>query len=255
MAVHWKSETVTVNGNKTEILTAGEGEPLMFWHGAGTGGGWDFAAPWAEKFKVYIPLHPGWGGSADDTSMTGMQDYVMHYLDLLDQLKIAKFSLIGFSMGGWMAATFATQHAEKLKKLVLVGPAGLRVKEHPTTDLFKIKPEEIAPYLAENLAVLGPPPDPHDIDFIVNAYREQTSFARVAWERVYDSKLPKYLHRITVPTLLVWGKQDKLVPSAQEKTWTKLIPHAQVKMFEPAGHLVLNEKPEAVRAILEFLAS
>jgi len=254
MAVSWKSDVLTVNGIKTEILSAGKGEPLMFWHGAGTGGGWDFAAPWTEKFKVYIPYHLGWGGSGDDTSMTNVQDYVMHYLDVLDALKIGKFNLVGLSMGGWFASTFATQHAERLKKLVLVAPAGLRDKAHPSTDIFKIKPEEIATYLAENLSALGPPPDPTDIEFIVNAYREQTSFARIAWERMYDSKLPKYLHRITVPTLLVWGRQDKIIPVGQSETWSKLIPGSIVKIFEPAGHLVLNEKPEAVNAITEFLS-
>lgn len=252
----WKTEELTVNGFKVQMMVAGQGEPLMFWHGAGTIGGWDFALPWAEKFKVYLPYHLGWGGSADDASMTSMQDYVMHYLDLLDQLKLDKFRLVGLSMGGWMAATFASQHAHRLKKLVLVAPAGLRDKAHPIADIFKIKPENLLPSLVENINVLVPflPKDPNDVDFIVGAYREQTSLARIAWERSYDPKLPKYLHRINVPTLLVWGKQDKIIPAAQAATWQKLIPGAQVKLFEPAGHLVLNEKPESVRAIGEFLA-
>jgi len=255
MAVTWKSEELTVNGVKTQVLSAGKGDPLMFWHGAGTGGGWDFAAPWTEKFKVYIPYHPGWGGSADDTSMTTTQDFVMHYLELLDLMKLGKINLVGLSMGGWFASTFATQHSERLKKLVLVAPAGLRDKAHPTTDIFRIKPEELAPYLAENLAALGPPPDPHDLDFVVNSYREATSFARLAWERIYDVKLPKYLHRISVPTLFVWGKQDKIVPEAQSATWTKLVKGSKLKTFSPAGHLVLNEKPEAVKAVRDFLAA
>ncbi len=66
MAVQWKTEEYTVNGNKTQVLSAGQGEPVMFWHGAGTAGGWDFLAPLTEKFKVYLPIHPGFGGSADD---------------------------------------------------------------------------------------------------------------------------------------------------------------------------------------------
>jgi pimeloyl-ACP methyl ester carboxylesterase len=255
MAVDWKSDELTVNGLKTQVLSAGKGEPLMFWHGGGTVGGWDFAAPWAEKFKVYLPLHPGFGGSGDDPGMTTIQDYVMHYLDLLDVLKLGKFSLVGFSLGGWIAATFATQHADKLKKLALVGPAGLWVKDHPTTDLFRLKPEELPFALAENLAVLGPPPDPHDIDAMVEGYREITTLARIGWQRLYEPKLAKYLHRITVPTLFVWGKQDKVVPAAQAANWIKLVPGSTVKFFEPAGHLVLNEKPEAARAVAEFLAS
>ena len=255
MAVQWKSEELTVNGVKTQVLSAGKGEPLMFWHGGGTVGGWDFAAPWTEKFKVYLPLHPGFGGSGDDPGMTTIQDYVMHYLDLLDALKVGTFNLVGFSLGGWIASTFATQHADRLKKLVLVAPAGLWVKEHPTTDLFRLKPEELAPALAENLSVLGPPPDPHDIDALVAGYREFSTLARIAWQRIYEPKLAKYLHRITVPTLFVWGKQDKIVPEAQSATWTKLVKGSKLQTFSPSGHLVLNEKPEAVRAIAEFLAS
>jgi pimeloyl-ACP methyl ester carboxylesterase len=132
----------------------------MFWHGGGIVGGW-----------------------GDDAGMTTIQDYLMHYLDLLDQLKIARFSLVGLSLGGWMASTFATQHADKLNKLVLVAPVGLWVKEHPTTDLFRLKPEELAPALTENLTVLGPLPDAHDVNAIVESYREFTTLARIAWQR------------------------------------------------------------------------
>ncbi len=255
MAVAWKSQELTVNGLKTQVLSAGEGEPLVFWHGGGTAGGWDFAAPWTERFKVYLPLHPGFGGSGDDAGMTTIQDYVMHYLDLLDELAVDRFSLVGLSLGGWMAATFATQQSRRLKKLVLVAPAGLWVKEHPGLDLFRLKPEELAPALAENLAALGPPPDPHDVEAVVEGYREMTTLARIGWQRLYDPKLSKYLHRVRVPTLFVWGKQDRITPEAQAASWTKLVKGSTVKTFSPSGHLVLHERPEAVKAILEFLVA
>jgi pimeloyl-ACP methyl ester carboxylesterase len=254
MAVQWKSDELTVNGIRTQVLSAGKGEPVMFWHGAGTAGGWDFTAPWTERFKVYVPLHPGFGGSADDTSISSIQDYVMHYLELVDMLKLGKFSVVGHSMGGWIGSTFATQHADRLKKLVLIAPAGLYDKEHPATDIFSIKPEELVPYLAHNLAALGPPPE-IDMDFIVNSYRESTSWARVAWQRNYDPKLAKWLHRITVPTLFVWGKQDRICPVTQAPVWMKLIPGSTLKTFDGAGHLVFIEQPDSVRAIGEYLAS
>ncbi len=255
MAVPWQSIELTVNGLKTQVLRAGTGEPLMFWHGGGTVGGWDFAAPWTERFQVYLPLHPGYGGSGDDPGMTTIQDYVMHYLDLLDALSIERFNLVGLSLGGWMAASFATQHSSRLKKLVLVAPAGLWIKEHPSTDIFRLKPEELAPALAENLAALGPPPDPHDVDFIVQSYREMTTLARIGWQRLYDPKLSKHLHRVRVPTLFVWGKQDRIAPVAQADSWTALVRGSTLRTFSPAGHAVLNERPEAVRAIAEFVTA
>lgn len=255
MSIDWKSQDLQVNGLKTQVLSAGRGEPLVFWHGGGTAGGWEFAAPWTEKFTVYLPLHPGFGGSADDASMTGIQDYVMHYLDLLDQLQLQRFHLVGFSLGGWMAATFASQQSQRLHRLVLVAPAGLWVREHPMTDIFRLKPEELPAALAENLAALGPAPDPHDVDAIVESYRELTTLARVGWQRMYDPKLSRYLHRIDVPTLLVWGEQDRLVPLAQGAEWARLIPGAQLRTFAPSGHVVLHERPEAVKAVREFLSA
>ena len=255
MRVDWRSQELQVNGLKTQVLSAGHGEPLVFWHGGGTAGGWDFAAPWTEKFTVYLPLHPGFGGSADDAGMTGIQDYVMHYLDLLDQLQLQRFHLVGFSLGGWMAATFASQQSQRVHRLVLVAPAGLWVREHPITDIFRLKPEELPAALAQNLAALGPAPDPHDVNAIVEGYRELTTLARIGWQRMYDPKLSKYLHRIHVPTLLVWGEQDRIVPLAQGAAWARLIPGAQLRTFTPSGHVVLHERPEAVKAVQEFLSA
>ena len=249
-------EMISVNGVKVELLTAGEGEPLVFWHGAGTLGGWDFALPWAKRFRVMIPLHPGWGGSDDGTHMTSIQDYVMHNLELLDQLGVQRINLVGLSMGGWMAAAFASQHSHRLHKLVLCAPAGLKVPEHPSADIFRIKPESILHELSENIQVLLPylPKTADDLDFIVERYRESTSFARLAWERMDDPKLTRWLHRIAVPTLLAWGESDRIIPFGQAKTWASLIPHATIRSFAGAGHLLLNERPDAVAAIGDFLS-
>jgi pimeloyl-ACP methyl ester carboxylesterase len=254
MAAQFEREELTVNGVKVVMLTAGKGEPLMFWHGAGTFHGWDFALPWTEKYKVMIPFHPGFGESGEDTTISSMHDYVMHYLDLLDQLKLDRINLVGFSLGGWMAASFATEHAHRLRKLALVAPAGLRVPEHPMIDLFRVPPEEVPSYLVANLEVILPHlPKGHDVDFIVGRYREMTSVARVAWERGYDPKLPRWLHRVRVPTLLIWGEQDRLIPLGQAPAWANLIPGATVRSFKGAGHLVLDENSDAVRAVGEFL--
>jgi pimeloyl-ACP methyl ester carboxylesterase len=255
-AIAFQREKITVNGVKVELLTAGAGEPLMFWHGAGTLGGWEFALPWAKRFKVLIPLHPGWGGSDDGTHMTSMQDYVMHNLEMLDQLGLQRINLVGLSMGGWMAASFTSQHAHRVRKLALVAPAGLKVPEYPTADIFRIKPESILHELTENIQVLLPylPKEPDDLDFIVERYRESTSFARLAWERMDDPKLARWLHRISVPTLLAWGEADRIVPFGQAQTWAGLIPDATIHSFPGGGHLLLNEQPAAVEAIGDFMA-
>jgi pimeloyl-ACP methyl ester carboxylesterase len=81
-----------------------------------------------------------------------------------------------------------------------------------------------------------------------------SSFARLAWERPYDPKLAGWLHRISVPTLLLYGDKDRLTPAQQATTWAGLIPNAVVHIVKDAGHLVLDEKDEAPKAVLDFLS-
>ncbi len=249
---------ITVNGADVVLFVGGSGEPLVFLHGAGTAAGFNFAASWAQSFRVYLPYHPGFGESPDSAAITTIDDYVLHYLELLDHLELDQVRLVGLSLGGWIAATLATQNSHRLKKLALVGPAGLRVPEHPTADIFRLKPEELPAYLVQDLSVLAPyVPDPHGpdfLDFLVNDYHEMSSYARLAWERPYDSKLAGWLHRIGVPTLLLYGDKDRITPVQQSKSWAELIPNAVVHIVKDAGHLVLDEKDEAPKAVLDFLA-
>ncbi|HKU94658.1 MAG TPA: alpha/beta hydrolase [Vineibacter sp.] len=247
-------EEITIAGVKTVYLTAGSGAPLLFLHGGGTFHGFEFAKPWVRNFRVLLPYHPGFGESGDDPDLSSMQDYVMHYVELLDRLGLDRVNLVGFSLGGWLAASFATQHTRRINKLVLVAPAGLRIKEAPTVDLFRIPGEQVPEMLVHNFEVIKPHlPAGFDVDFAVDRYRETTTVARVAWERLHDPKLPRWLHRVTVPTMLVYGEQDRIVPAAQGPHWAKLIPGATVRTFPQAGHLVLDERPEAVEAVQRFL--
>jgi pimeloyl-ACP methyl ester carboxylesterase len=249
---------LNVNGADVVLFVGGSGEPLVFLHGAGTASGFHFSASWAGKFTVYLPYHPGFGESPDSAAIATIDDYVLHYLELFDRLRLDSVRLVGLSIGGWIAAALATQNSHRLKKLVLVGPAGLRVPEHPTLDIFRLKPEEVPAYLVNDLAVLAPyAPDPHGpgfIDFLVNDYHEMSSYGKLAWTRPYDPDLAKWLHRISVPTLLLYGDKDRITPVQQAETWASLIPNATVRIVKDAGHLVLDEKPEAPQAVLEFLS-
>lgn len=251
---HFEREQHTVQGNRVVLLTAGSGTPLLFLHGAGTFHGFEFALPWAERRRVIAPFHPGWGESGDAVGMTDVHDYVMHYLELLDQLKLDKVDLVGFSLGGLLAARFAAEHGDRVRKLVLVAPAGLRDDKHPTADVLALPPEKLLPMLAVDFSVVQRhlPAQP-DANFMGERYREATATSRLLWERPWDPKLQRYLHRLTMPTLLVWGQQDALIPVQQSDRWLAGVPGARLRTFDRAGHLVLDEKPEAVRAVAEFL--
>lgn len=245
-----------VNGVDTVVLTAGAGPPLVFFHGAGTTTGFDALLPLAERFRLVVPNHPGYARSADDPSVDSVQDYVLHYLDLLDRLEIDRLTLAGHSLGGYLAATFAIQQTSRVERLVLVAPIGLRVPEHPVADIFSIPDEELLGYLAVDQSIFARhvpvPPTP---EFLAERYRESTSTARVLWDRPYDPKLPKWLHRLTMPTLLLWGAEDRLVPAAQASVWAEYVPDARVRILPGVGHLPFDETPEAARAVLEFASA
>jgi pimeloyl-ACP methyl ester carboxylesterase len=252
----FKRETIVANGVNTIVYSAGSGEPLVFMHGAGIWHGLKFALPWAEKFRVIVPIHPGLDEADEAPGMTDIHDYVMHYLDVFDALRVDRFRLVGFSLGGWLAAKFASEHGHRVQRLVLVGPAGLRGKEQPKGDFFTLPPDQIPAMLVSNFDVIKPylPDKLNDLDFMGARYREGGTLARLLWEHPYDTKLPRYLHRLTMPTLLVWGEEDKLLPVQAADLWKKYLPKADIQIFKGAGHLVLDEKREAVDAVQRFLS-
>lgn len=251
----FQKETLTVNGIKVAMLTAGSGDPLVFFHGAGTFTGFDFALPWASRFRVMIPYHPGWGDSGDAPEMTTVEDYMLHYLDLFDQLGLAQVNLVGLSMGGRFAATFAIEHGERVRKLVLIAPAGLALPEHPMPDLSQV-PDEIPRYLVEDFSVIAKyVPSGPDPQFLAARNREGASFLRIAEAGLIGPWLPRWLHRVKAPTLLVWGEKDRLVPIGHAAAWNKLIPQARLLRVPGAGHLPMQEDPSVPPAIADFLST
>ena len=250
----YASQTLSINGIQTVVQSAGEGEPLVYLHGAGTVTGFDALLPLAERFRLVVPIHPGFGASADDPSIDDVHDYRRHYLDLFDELGLGEISLIGHSMGGWIGANFAADHPERIRRLVLVAPVGLKVDEHPTQDIFTIPGPELGAYLCTDLSVFeGHVPVPPTPEFLADSYRELTSAARVLWARPYDLKLSRWLHRLTMPTLILWGEADRVVPVGQAPFWAQHIPGAEVRTLPGVGHLVFDETADACEAVAGFV--
>jgi pimeloyl-ACP methyl ester carboxylesterase len=249
--------TLKINGIDTVVLEAGSGPPLVYLHGAGTVSGFEFAAAWSRKFRVVIPYHPGFGASADDPSVNEIHDYVLHYLELFDALELRQFRFVGQSMGGFIATKFAVEHGSRIEKLVLVCPIGIPVPPgQPTVNFLAVPPEALPALLAHDpqTVLKRLPAGAPSAEFIAERIKEATAAGRVldGGNLTFDTKLPRYLHRLTMPTLLVWGKEDKLTPTAQHTTWAKALPNAKVRLFDNAGHLVLDEAPAAVEAIAAF---
>jgi pimeloyl-ACP methyl ester carboxylesterase len=251
--------TYDINGTETVVLGAGDpsAPPLVFLHGAGTFHGWAFSEPWTAGHRVLIPFHPGYGESGDLTELHEIHDLVLHYTALFDELGLTSdVNLVGFSLGGLLAARFAIEQKHRLRRLVLVSPAGLRVPGVEVEDLFHIPPEEIPARLVHNIETLLPhlPTDPNDVDFTVDRYREIRTTALMMWDHPFDRVIPRWLGRVDIPTLILWGEDDRLLPVELAPAWADLLPDATVATFPEAGHLVLDESPDAVEAVAKFCA-
>lgn len=250
-----------IGGVRTVVKAIGSGKPVLFLHGAATLEGFDFAEGLADRFRVLAPSHPGFGFSGEAPHVAGMADMVLHYLNLLDALDLAeKPHLMGFSMGGWMAVELAALAREKFDKVVLVAPAGLNDPEHPATNLGALAPQDLPGYLAHDVTVaLRYFPDGTDIVFAerfgADRAREGETLGRLlAPFGMGHPNLRRFLARITNPALVVWGAEDRLLPASQAPLFAEALPHAQLMIVEDAGHFVMQEKPETLGKIGDFLA-
>jgi pimeloyl-ACP methyl ester carboxylesterase len=124
---------------------------------------------------------------------------------------------------------------------------------NPILDLLAVPGEQVPPLLVSNFEVLKKRlPEKPDLDFMGDRYREASTVARLLWERPGDPKFMRYLHRLKMPTMIVWGDEDKVIPVQQAETWRRFIPNADIKIFKGAGHLVHLERSEAVDVLGRF---
>jgi pimeloyl-ACP methyl ester carboxylesterase len=231
---------VEVDRCRTHYRRAGKGTPVVFLHGAS---GAPVVLPFMEKlaarFDVVVPDHPGYGQSDEPEWLENIHDVAYFYLDFLAALKLDKAVVIGSSMGGWMAIEMAVRNTARIGSLVLVSPAGIFAPGAQPADIFLLPQDEMVrklfhdPNLAEQR--LAMPETPESIDL---GLKNRHTTARLAWEpRLQDPFLNKWLHRIDVPVSIVWGEQDRILPVATAHELKRLIPKAELNIFQNCGHL------------------
>jgi pimeloyl-ACP methyl ester carboxylesterase len=250
--------TISVRGISTHLFEAGAPSslPLLYLHGTFLGNLWlDFHLELAQQFHVFAPDTPGFGLTPRPDWMRDMSDYVLYFRDLLDTLGIEKATLVGHSLGGWMAAELAVWYPERVEKLVLSNAVGIRVKGSPIGDLFAMNAQEIMMACFDNFAAAAPlMPTEFSADYLIGQYRQLTTLASLAWNPSYDPKLERRLERITCPTLIVWGANDRLIPPVYAEAFQRAIDGSQVAVLSGTGHMPMFEKPqEWSKVIADFL--
>jgi pimeloyl-ACP methyl ester carboxylesterase len=243
---------------KIRLLDAGDGDPVLFLHGAG-GLFWDpLLDAIAASHRVVAPEHPGAGDSQGLEHVEDLWDLVLYYNELLDALELPRVSIVGHSFGGMVAAEIAANNPERVSKLALIAPIGLWLDEHPVPDISGVPPERIPELVLADpqgpVAALMPAPDPSNPESLFKAAMTLASILQFIWP-LPDKGLSKRLYRVKAPTLLVWGAQDKLVDPAYGQAFAAAIAGARLELIDGAGHLPNLEQPEATIGVLtEFLA-
>ncbi len=242
-------------------LEAGRGEPLLFLHGAG-GLVWDpFLEALAAKYKVYAPYLLGTGRSRGLENIRDLKDLVITYYDLLDALHVDSINLVGHSMGGMMACEMAASDPSRVQRVVAICPAGIFREDPPAPDLFAMLPQErIANItydpqseLAKSLMALPAQID-QKVEVLIDRLTTLQAAAKFLWP-IPDKGLRRRMHRIKAPTLIIWGRQDRMIPAAYANDFKAGIPQAEVVLIDKASHLVqLEQTPQCVELIAKFMS-
>src|SRR5688500_1352270 len=183
-----------------------------------------------------VPENHFRGLSAEPDWLENIHDVAYFYLDFLEQLDLRNVTLVGSSMGGWIAMELAVRDTARLKSLVLVSPAGIAAPGVLPADIFLMAPEDLVRNLfVDGKLVQARLSAPVDVD---ETLKNRHTTARLAWEpRLHDPFLPKWLHRIDVPVKIIWGKQDRILPVGILDELKRLMPNAKTLVLDDCGHL------------------
>lgn len=254
-----KRTTMEIAGASIELHEIGSGPPLLFLHG---GSGPTPAAPFfaqlGAKHRVIMPAHPGFGTSTLPDWLDSCDDIAHIHLELLDRLGVAKTAVVGASIGGWIANEMATKCPERVTRLGLIAPVGVKVgpvDKLDIPDMFAMPPAKLQAMLFHDPAAFRPNTQAMTDEQLLAMVRARETLALLAWEPyMHNPKLKHRLHRIAAPTLFLRGVSDGLVSADYVAAYAKLIPGARVETIEAAGHVPQIEQASGTAAkLLAFL--
>jgi pimeloyl-ACP methyl ester carboxylesterase len=249
--------TIKIRDVTVKLHHAGRGATVLFLHGAGGVPQWlPFFDALAERYELLVPEHPGFGGSDDPPWIRSVSDLALFYLDLIEESGLNNIHLIGNSLGGWLAAEILIRDRMRFRSLVQLAPAGIRIKGVACGDNFIWGPEEALRNLYCDQAfadrILALTPTEEQVDVML---RNRFTVAKFGWQpRWFNPDLEKWLHRIKLPALVVWGDDDKIMPPANAALWQQRLPNARLVMLDECGHLPhVEQAPAVARHVLAFL--
>ena len=250
---------ISVLGSQVEMFSGGSGPPLLFLHGAGGNAGWQpYHEELARSYTVYVPSQAGFNGTERPEWVYTITDLCHFNHAMAEALGLKDYVLMGSSMGGWVAAEMAAMCRTGIKALVLVGAAGIKPEKDEIAEIFMVSAQT---RMAQRFHDISQVPNREQYereptaDEQLVAHSNQEMASRLCWRPyLHNPSLPHYLARVGTPTLLVWGRQDAIIPLECGELFEKALPNAQLKVIENCGHSPALEKPgEFLAAVGEFL--
>ncbi len=242
-----------------EVVRRGRGRTLLFLHGFHP---LDPDARFLERLSlgatVLAPSHPGFGASSRPEDFETVYDLVHLYSELIDGLAGDKVTLVGASFGGWLAAEIAALCPHRLDRLVLIDALGLKLGDRETQDIldvFNTHPETVRRESWHDPDRGAPDFDAMSDEALTRHARDWDALSLYGWEPyMYNPRLKRWLGRIAVPTLVLWGASDGVVAPDYGRRYAALIPGARFALVDGAGHHPEREQPDALADhILDFL--
>jgi pimeloyl-ACP methyl ester carboxylesterase len=261
MASEWRQEKVQVAGTELTFIKGGSGRPLLVLHEELGHPGWlRWHSELAREHELLIPIQPGFAGTQRVEWIANIRDLAGFYGRVVRELKLAPVDVVGFSTGGWIAAEMAAQNAAQFHRMALVAPAGIRPPSGEIMDIFTVTARS---YLAATVLDQDKTPEfnklyggertPEQFEAFEDA---RTEIARLAWEPyLFSPSLPKLLEGVAnLPTLIVWGKQDPVIPVSVGEAYQKAIAGSRIAIINHCGHRVeIENTEEFVKLLRDFM--
>jgi pimeloyl-ACP methyl ester carboxylesterase len=251
-------ERIDIGEIALDVLIRGDGAPLLFLHGG------DFFAQHgefldrlAQRFRVIAPRHPGFGNSPRPPWMRSIGDLAYVCLDLIDRLALDGVTLVGASFGGWLAMELAIRSTARLSRLVLIDSLGVKFGGRDEAEIADIHALPAAEVVRRTFADPANAPDYQKMDDagLEEVARDREATVLYGWRPyMHDPSLRHWLHRIRIPTLVLWGDSDGITAPAYGERLAQAIPGARFATVPAAGHYPQIEQPEKIAAAIAAFA-
>jgi pimeloyl-ACP methyl ester carboxylesterase len=240
----------STGGDQLLAVKGGSGNPLLVLHEELGHPGWlGWHGALSRRRTLLIPLHPGFGQTPRVDWVTNIRDLACFYGRFLREESLAPIDVIGFSFGGWLAAEMAANDPHLFRKMTLVAPMGIRPPKGEIMDMYTVTARAylqrtvLDPAHAPEFSKLyGGGESPEQYEAFEDARAEA---ARIAWQPyMFNPSLPHLLEGVSeVPALLVWGRQDAVVPVSAADVYHRALRDSRLAVFDRSGHRPEIEKP------------